>query len=202
VHVHLGLYGKFRTQPLPAPEPVGALRMRLVGDSHVSDLRGPTACELVDEGGIDIILGRLGPDPLRADADPDRGFDRIRRSRSPIGQLVMDQSVIAGVGNVYRAEVLFRLGIDPYRPGRDVSRDEYATLWAELVRLLRAGVRANRIVTTDPIDRRRGTGRARREDAHYVYRRAGLNCRRCGAEVRAEVLRARNLFWCPSCQAV
>jgi formamidopyrimidine-DNA glycosylase len=73
-------------------------------------------------------------------------------------------------------------------------------VWADLVRLMRAGLRAGRIVTTRPEHRSRRTGRARREDAHYVYRRAGLPCRVCATPVATAVMAARNLFWCPSCQ--
>ncbi len=62
----------------------------------------------------------------------------------------MDQKVIAGVGNVYRAEVLFRHGIDPYRTGRDLTRAEWDTVWADLVELMREGVRNNRIDTVRP----------------------------------------------------
>jgi endonuclease-8 len=67
---------------------------------------------------------------------------------------------------------------------------------------MQAGVRANRIVTTEPADRDRRSGPARRQDAHYVYRRHDLPCRRCGTPIRTQVMVGRNLFWCPSCQAV
>jgi formamidopyrimidine-DNA glycosylase len=113
----------------------------------------------------------------------------------------MDQRVLAGVGNVFRAEVLFRAGISPFRPGREITRREWELLWDDLVRLMRAGQHANRIVTTRPQHRRRRSRRADGDDAFYVYRRTGRPCRLCGTEVRAAVLLARNLFWCPSCQA-
>ncbi len=112
----------------------------------------------------------------------------------------MDQAVLAGIGNVYRAEVLFRAGLSPFRPGREVERERWDLVWDDLRSLLQAGVRANRIVTTAPADRDRRSGRARGQDAHYVYRRAGLPCRRCGTEVRTQVMATRNLFWCPVCQ--
>jgi formamidopyrimidine-DNA glycosylase len=112
----------------------------------------------------------------------------------------MDQSVVAGVGNVYRAEILFRAGISPHRPGREITPDEWATAWGDLVVLMRAGLRAGRIVTTRPEHRDRG-GRVRREDAHYVYRRTGLPCRICGTPVATAVLAGRNVYWCPTCQA-
>lgn len=201
VHVHLGLFGKFRDGPLPAPEPKGALRMRMVSEDHWLELRGPTACEVLTDPERDAILARLGPDPLRRDADVERFVTRVGRSRAPIGGLLMDQAVIAGVGNVYRAEVLFRHGIDPHRAGRDVRPEAVQAMWDDLSELLRDGVRVGRIITTEPGDRERPNGRVRRVDAHYVYGRAGLPCRRCGTEVVDEEMVARRLFWCPSCQA-
>jgi formamidopyrimidine-DNA glycosylase len=117
----------------------------------------------------------------------------------------MDQSVIAGVGNVYRAEVLFRHRVSPFREGREVTRPEWDAIWADLCGLLRAGVRAGRIVTTLAEDRpRRGqalSSKTRREDSFYVYRRTGQPCRICGTEICTEIMATRNLFWCPSCQA-
>ncbi len=201
LHVHLGLYGSWVFGPSPAPAPKGALRLRLEGGGSYADLRGPTACEVHTDGDRAAVVARLGPDPLAARPAAELAFARVARSRSPVGLLLMDQAVTAGVGNVYRAEVLFRAGIDPHRSGRLVTREEWDALWSDLVGLMRAGVRAGRIVTTRPADRDRASGRARREDAHYVYRRAGLPCRVCGTPVAHEVMGARNLFWCPGCQA-
>ena len=200
LHIHLGLYGKWTVGAGPAPEPRGALRLRLVADEHWLDLRGPTACELYTPGDRDAVVARLGPDPLRKDADPERAWHRVSRSRVAVGALLMDQTVLAGVGNVYRAEALFRAGLSPFRPGREVPERIWDGIWADLSVLLRAGVRAGRIVTTEAADRERRSGPARRLDAHYVYRRAGLPCRRCGAEVQTRTMVARNLFWCPVCQ--
>ena len=200
LHVHLGLYGKWTVGQGPAPEPRGALRLRLVSDGHWLDLRGPTACELHTPADRDAVIARLGPDPLRKDADPGRAWRKVSASRVAVGALLMDQSVLAGVGNVYRAEVLFRAGLSPFRPGREVPERIWDGIWADLRVLLRSGVRAGRIVTTEPEDRERRSGRARGSDAHYVYRRAGLPCRRCGTEVLTRAMVARNLFWCPVCQ--
>ena len=201
LHVHLGLYGGWLTGTGAPPEPKGALRLRMVAGDTWLDLRGPTACEVHTPADRQRVLERLGPDPLRKDADPDRAWQRIRRSKAPIGQLLMDQAVLAGIGNVYRAEVLFRAGLSPFTPGQAVPPETWAALWADTRLLMRAGVRAGRIVTTLPADRDRRSGPARREDAHYVYRRAGLPCRRCGSEVLTQVMAGRNLFWCPVDQA-
>jgi DNA-formamidopyrimidine glycosylase len=199
LHVHLGLIGKWQFGPTPAPDPVGAVRVRLVAADSYADLRGAMAVEVWTPDDRARLLDRLGPDPLRKDAKEGRAWQRIARSRAPIGILLMDQSVLAGVGNVYRAEVLYRARIDPHRPGRDVTREQWQAMWRDLVTLMKAGVRSGRIVTTRPADRRRGA--VRTQDAHYVYRRTGLACRVCGTPVATEVMAARNLFWCPTCQS-
>lgn len=204
VHIHLGLYGTFRFGTGPAPAPVGQVRLRLAVPRTYADLRGPARCELVTEEDVRAVAARLGPDPLRADADPGRAWARIARSRTSIAALLMDQKVVAGVGNVYRAEVLFRHGIDPYRPGRDLARAEWDALWADLAALMREGVRNNRIDTVRPEHTPEAMGRAPRVDDHggevYVYRRASRPCHICGGEIRTAGLAARNLFWCPACQ--
>ncbi len=207
LHVHLGLYGTYRTGSGTPPTARGALRMRWEADGPDgagvwTDLRGPTACEVLTTPEVTTILDRLGPDPLRPRADGAAAHARIGRSRTALGALLMDQSVLAGVGNVYRAELLFRHGVSPFRPGRDVDAAVWAPMWADLVTLMRAGVRMGRIVTTRPEDRTRRRGAVQREDAHYVYRRTGLPCRLCGTPVRTELMVGRNLYWCPTCQAV
>jgi len=200
LHVHLGLYGTWRFGHAPPPPARGALRVRMVGNGSYADLRGATAVEVWTATEKTLLEARLGPDPLRRRPASDRAWDRISRSRAPIGQLLMDQAVVAGIGNVYRAEVLFRARMSPYRPGREVTRPEWDALWPDIVTLMKAGVRSGRIVTTHPADRPRA-GRVRSEDAQYVYRRQGLPCRLCGTPVATDVLAGRNLFWCPSCQA-
>ena len=207
VHVHLGLYGKFHVYDGPPPAPVGQVRMRLVAEGErpsYADLRGATACELVTDDQRAAIVARLGPDPLRTDADPGSAWVRISRSRMPVGTLLMDQSVVAGVGNVYRAEVLFRHRIHPLRPGRTLRRGQFDAIWADLVELMAEGVVTGRIDTVRPEHTPEAMGREPRRDDHggevYVYRRHDRPCHVCGSTVRTEVLAARNSFWCPRCQ--
>jgi formamidopyrimidine-DNA glycosylase len=200
LHVHLGLYGAWTFGAGEPPPPRGAVRVRLVGDDAWADLRGPTACEVLDDGQVAAVRARLGADPLRRDADHDAAGDRIRRSRTALGALLMAQDVIAGVGNVYRAEALFRGRLDPWMPGRDLDADRWDLLWADLVLLLRDGVRRGRIVTTLPAHRPHPRGAVRRDEAYYVYRRTGLPCLVCGSAVLAEPMVGRTLYRCPTCQ--
>ncbi|MFG3287543.1 Fpg/Nei family DNA glycosylase [Streptomyces sp. NPDC048179] len=204
VHIHLGLFGKVGFGDAPVPPPTDTVRLRLADATAYVDLRGPTTCALITGEEKDAIHARLGPDPLRDDADPDAAYRRISRSRTTVAALLMDQKVIAGVGNVYRAEVLFRHGIDPYRAGRDLTPGEWDAVWGDLVELMREGVRNNRIDTVRPEHTPEAMGRPPRVDDHggevYVYRRATLPCHLCGTGIRTADLAARNLFWCPTCQ--
>ncbi len=148
--IHLGLYGKFTEAPVPLGLPVGQVRMRIVGAEYGTDLRGPTVCEVIAEPEIADVVARLGPDPLRKDADPASAWARIGKSRRSIGALLMDQSVIAGVGNVYRSELLFRHHINPYRSGTHMAQAEFSDMWTDLVELMKVGVRRGKIVVVRP----------------------------------------------------
>ena len=175
------------------------VRMRMVGAEYGTDLRGPTVCEVIDEAQVADVVARLGPDPLRRDADPAWPWATNPASpRRPIGALLMDQTIIAGVGNVYRNELLYRHGIDPDRPGRVLGEEEFATAWTDLVDLMKVGLRRGKIITVRPEHDHGapsyGAGRPRT----YVYRRAGEPCRVCGTAVRTAELEGRNLFWCRS----
>jgi endonuclease-8 len=207
-HVHLGLFGKFRVQRAEhSPDPVGQVRMRLQTDHArgqtpgviTVDLSGPTACTIDPPSVRRQILARLGPDPIRARSRPDRMIERIARSTRGIGDLLMDQSVLAGVGNVYRAEALFVIGVHPLRPGRACDEVELRALWATVRGMLRQGVRDGRIVTV----RRSDLGlspRARipRRDATYVYKRD--RCLLCGDAIVRTPIANRTCYHCPTHQ--
>jgi endonuclease VIII len=202
LHVHLGLIGKFMIGP--AAPPWGEVRIRIAADGQAADLRGPQLCAVVTRTEIDATMAGLGPDPLRSDADPELAWRRIRCVSRPIAALLMDQTVLSGVGNVYRAEVLFRNRVDPHRPGNRLSRRSWLGIWSDLVSLMPEGVRDNRIDTVRPEHTPEAMGRPPRSDDHggevYVYRRTGMPCWVCGAKVRTELLAGRNLFWCGRCQ--
>ncbi|MCM0675885.1 Fpg/Nei family DNA glycosylase [Micromonospora phytophila] len=204
LHVHLGLYGKFTDGDGAPPEPVGQLRLRLTSDRHWLDLRGPTACELLTPPEVAALRDRLGPDPLRADADPERAYARISRSPTPLAALLLDQSVVAGTGLIFVTEALFRAGLPPTLPGRRLTRAGWEALWADLVTLMRRAVARGRIDTVRDAHLPEAMGRAARVDRHggevYVYRRPGAPCHVCNAAVSRGELAGRSLYWCPTCQ--
>lgn len=197
LHIHLGLYGKFRLHKCPPPEPRGAVRVRMVGQQHAFDLNGPTACDLVAQEARESILARLGQDPLREDGDFESLWRRVQRSRSPIGALLLNQSVFAGVGNVYRAELLFDAGIDPRRPANEISREQYESLWERLVQWLQIGVKYNRIITADP-PKKKPRSRMNRQERLLCYKKS--NCPRCKSAIDKFELGGRTIYACLNCQ--
>lgn len=176
------------------PAPVGAVRLRLVSQHGWADLRGPSACEVLTPAEAAAIRSKLGPDPLGVDDGEAEFLRPIRASARPVAVLLMDQNAVAGIGNVYRAELLFRNKIDPMLPGKQLSADQARALWADAVVLLERGVADGRIITTEVVDRDQPG------DLHYVYKRAGLACLICGNAVLGQELAGRNLFYCPGCQ--
>jgi endonuclease-8 len=231
LHIHLGLQGDFTEGSGALPEVRGALRLRLWnaakvrkpalpgaskrhawyssddGTGHLQpedvawvELRGPMDCSIYSNADWAALRERLGPDPLNGDP-VDRALEKIAKSRKPIGMLLMDQTVMAGVGNIYRAELLFRARQSPFTAGKDVPAAIVKKMWREAAPLMRAGMVDRRIVTTLVKDRPKRVSKAEVGDEHYVYRRTGLPCRICGTPVRKmEGFAGRNLFWCEVCQ--
>lgn len=186
LHIHLGLIGKFRRQPSPPAPPVGIVRLRIEGPTATWDLSGPTVCRVVDPPEMERVVGTLGPDPLRRRADPERFIQAVQRSSKPIGALLLDQSVIAGIGNVFRAEVLFVHGINPLTPGRELERATLEAVWDTLGRWLRDGVRRNRIVTNTLA-----------EPLHVYHHDV---CNVCGSPLQTIDVGNRRIDLCPMCQ--
>jgi endonuclease-8 len=185
------------------PPVVGQVRLRLLTDVTCADLRGPTACQLQTPDEVAATIAKLGPDPLVDDiAKGEEAFTTVvRRKPTPIGQLLMDQSVVSGIGNVYRAELLFRARQNPHTPGREVREDVVRDLWRDWVRLLAIGVETGQMMTMDDLDADAyRAAMAHRDDRHWVYHRAGLPCRVCGTAIVVEDMATRKLYWCPKCQ--
>lgn len=222
LHTHLGLYGAWRfsgvqadtigaprvtSEETPAageaPPPRGAVRVRILTDTAVADLSGPNTCEVLSDDEKARLVAKLGPDPLGEDArNPavrNEFVQLVRGSGRPVGDLVMDQSISAGVGNIYRAEALFREGISPRRAGRRVSAARLGRLWDTFVTLLERGVEEGKINTVEPEDQL--FSEADPEASHwYVYHRTGRPCLKCGTPIREADMKGRRLFWCPTCQ--
>ena len=209
LHVHLGLIGTFTidADAYVGERPVvGMVRLRIENDAHVADLRGPMTCAVITPDDEAAVHATLGPDPLR-DESGDAAWARITRSKKSIAALLMDQAVLAGVGNVYRCEVLFRHEIDPMTPGERLRRDSWEAIWADLRRLLPLGVATSRIVTLPEQVEQIETALARGEDVHlterdsFVYKRTGEPCHVCGTPVSATDVAGRTLYWCTKCQS-
>ena len=175
--------------------------MRLWDKTQWLELRGPTDCRIWTEEQWQTLLARLGPDPLNHDK-PAKMIERIAKRRTAIGALLMDQSIVSGLGNIFRAELLFRAKVSPFRAGAEVSAAELNTIWKDAAKLMPQAMEDRRIVTTRPRDRPHPKGAALSEEAHYTYRRKGRPCFVCGTAIEMKIMAGRNLFWCPTCQAV
>lgn len=186
------------------PEPIGAVRVRLLTDATCADLRGPTACDMLTPDEVQAVIAKLGPDPLvdTGRAAEDRFTATVLKKPTPICLLLMDQSVVSGIGNVYRAEMLFRARLNPHIPGRDLPEATVRALWKDWVKLLKIGVKTGQMMTMDGLSKSAYDGAmASRADRHWVYHRTGLPCRVCGTSIVMEEIGGRKLYWCPVCQA-
>lgn len=197
LHVHLGLFGRFRRRAQPAPPPRGQIRLRMETSAECLDLSGPTACELFEPDEHAALLARLGPDLLRKDASRQDAWKRVKASSRTLGALLLDQSVLSGVGNVYRAEGLFVSGLHPELRGDELESRDFTRLWKTLVGMLQDGVRDRKIITVKHFDQAVGR-KPRRGERTWVYGRR--ECRRCGDAIRTWELASRTMYACETCQ--
>ena len=185
------------------PEPIGQVRVRLLTDTTVADLRGPTACEVLRADEVQAVIDKLGPDPLvdSPKKGEQRFVDAVRSKQTPIGLLLMDQSVVAGIGNVYRAELLFRARLDPHTPGKLVAEEMLRALWKDWTKLLKLGVKLGQMMTMEGLSPKKyQAALASRDDRHWVYHRTGEPCRVCGTPIVMELAAGRKLYYCPKDQ--
>jgi endonuclease-8 len=219
VHIHLGRYGKVTPLTAPVPDAVGAVRVRMtradggsaplpptpgvpdVGPITGFDLRGPTACEVLTSGEVDAVLARLGPDPL-ASRPGDRALVRaaFAKSKKPAGALIMDQPVISGVGNIFRAETFYELGMDPTRPANGLTDEEFDALWRATRRQMRTGLKYGKIVTRTAREAGRPRAELNKLDRFRIYRQP--HCPRCGEETYVWELGGRTMYACRRCQGM
>jgi endonuclease-8 len=199
VHVHLGLHGKFRLAKRKKGEaiaqPRGAVRMRMVSAGSVLDLNGPIVCEVIGKAEIADILDRLGPDVLDARADSTPALQKITKSGRSIAELLMDQSVLCGIGNAYRCELLYRQKLHPLTKGKELTAKQLAALWKDAVHLLKMGVRRGQAWAVDETDVKNPPTASGKPDRYHVYRRT--TCRGCGGKVKILKLAGRKCHYCP-----
>ena len=191
VHVHLGMRGKWFRYDEASTPPLPQVRLRLATDAVAWDLIAPSVCELVDDAGLVKLVRQLGPDPLRPEADESQAVAALGSAPGAIGAALLDQTVVAGVGNVFRAEALHAMGTAPTRPCRSMTGAELAELWSVLQQMMARAVEDGRIVTVDGPDRLT----IPESEARKVYKQ--LHCRDCGAAVTTSRVGGRTAYHCP-----
>ena len=194
LHIHLGLFGRIRKHKLPLVEPRGAVRVRLVSNTHAVDINGPTICQILAGPEVLTLIDRIGPDVLRSDADPSLAFNKITKSKAPIGRLIMDQSVMAGIGNIYRSEILWRQAVHPETPGKAIDRQTFDRIWDDAKELLKIGVKRNAIITVDD----NKPSKSRYRERVNIF--AKDNCPTCKGAIRRFEINGRRTFVCETCQ--
>lgn len=182
VHVHLGMHGLFLRYDDPAVPPRKGTRLRVAG-TVAFDLIAPSTCEVLDESGVAALLARLGPDPLRPESSEDEAVRRLLGSGRVVGAALLDQAVWAGIGNAWRAELLYLHRLPPSLPAAALSPEQAAGLWRRAQALMELGRDAGQVVS-DP----------RAPDERWVYERE--TCRGCGAPVVPELLGGRTSWRC------
>lgn len=198
LHIHLGLYGKYRWLESPFGSPQGEVRVRALSRDFGFDLNGPNCCELLDAEGLNRLTRRLGPDPLRLDSHPHRFQSAVKKSAKPIGNLLLDQKVIAGIGNIYRTEILFLLGIHPQRSGYQLTIREIGKIWNLAKRLLKVGVKYDSIITASPSEVGKPRRNMSRDERILLYKKK--DCPHCGSEVLEQLMLNRKIYVCLQCQ--
>ena len=198
VHVHLGRYGKIRQRESPPPKPVGQIRMRMVGSNATLDLTGPTTCRVIDSESQQELMRRLGPDPLAGGKKSDV-WKNITKSGKPIGALLLDQSIVAGVGNIFRAEILFEAGLDPHIPGTDLSPDAFDRLWTSLKRMMTVGLRHGKIIAVTASEAGMPLAKIPEDQRFRVY--GQTECPQCDHPISTVEVAARRLYLCKHCQS-
>jgi endonuclease-8 len=196
IHSHFGMDGEWLSHRLGQRwrGPGHQARLILENDAAVAIGFRLKIAEVIETADEERVLGHLGPDILGSDWDEDEVIRRIEKHRDkPIGEVLIDQTVMAGAGNVYKSEICFLSGVSPFERTQEVA--DPAAMVRLTKRLMEVNRATGRQVTTG--DLRRGRGR-------WVYGRGGQPCRRCRTPIRrAEPsgLTDRVSYWCPVCQA-
>lgn len=200
LHVHLRLTGRFRVVPLwdkrgeaTASVVLETDRARVVGrDVPVVRVLGAAALRR------DPRLRALGPDPLASTFDAERAVANVRAlAHTAIGEALLDQRAIAGLGNVYKSEVLFRAKLDPFAPVRALDDETLAALVDDAAKLLQFNAARQAKGSRERITRTSGP---RSPTGQSVYGRTGRPCFDCDTPIRSASQGGRTTYWCPNCQ--
>jgi formamidopyrimidine-DNA glycosylase len=203
---HLGMTGKWLRRPKGAEAPrFSHVRLSLDGGAtlHYCDMRRFGRLRVVPGARFDEVplLHALGPDPLRDGVDAGRLHERLRRVRLPIKVALLDQTVLAGVGNIQSIESCWRARLDPRRPANSLSRAEIARIGRAIVASI-----AFTLDRFDDLGADRGDGEIvyveedRRSNPFKVYGRAGVPCPRRNGTIERIVQAGRSTFFCRACQ--
>jgi formamidopyrimidine-DNA glycosylase len=204
---HLGMTGRMYLLPAEAPLPKHAAVVLDLGRTKFvfEDTRYFGRLTLDCSG-----IGRLGPEPLGAQFTVAGFMGALRSSRQPIKVKLLDQSLVAGIGNIYASEALFRARLTPTLPARELTRLQAARLWRAIRKVLREAIKCGATVPlnyagTGQSDGLFYFGRAPGAPDFYeerlrVYDRAGRPCTRCGSPITRQVQAARSTYYCPRCQ--
>lgn len=201
--VNLGMTGRMLVQPaseaVAHPSHLGlAFYLSPPGVLFYADARRFGRLVLLSSGEWQQESRRLGIEPLEPGLSPNRLHRLLSASRAPIRSWLLDQTKLAGIGNIYAAEALFRARIHPAREARSLSRGEAAALLTAIRSVLRGAIRSRGTTLRDYRTTTGGEGGFK--PSLKVYGREGEPCPRCKARIRRLVLANRSAFFCPSCQ--
>lgn len=194
LRVHLGMTGRWRFGPPTGVRGDGPARVALESSTWSARCYGAPTVEIDRTPRIHDAIAYLGPDLTEAEPELGEALHRARETSDTrsITDTLLDQSIVSGIGNVYRNEILFEAGVHPLIATSQIDDEQLVWMFDRVSRLLRVNVGRRRSTTGG---RRPGT-------THYVYERSGKPCRRCGDEIQFDRTgqHDRTTFWCPTCQ--
>mmetsp|Transcript_10090 Transcript_10090/g.18175 ORF Transcript_10090/g.18175 Transcript_10090/m.18175 type:complete len:364 (-) Transcript_10090:993-2084(-) len=197
VHIHFGMSGQFRTMKYPSTrEPTSTTRLRMINTTE--SIEAHLSAMTVGIGTVAFYyekIMKLGPDPLREDAEIELVWESLQKSKRSIGYFLMDQSKIAGIGNIYRAEILFKAGIHPDRECSSLSRQEFDAIWFYSVQTLQKGFVRGSIIS---VDDKEAVILGKPWTRRYIYNHA--KCGRCGSGIKSWLIASRTAYACEQCQ--
>jgi formamidopyrimidine-DNA glycosylase len=200
--LHLGMSGSLRVVPAERPAAAHDHVDIVLESGQALRLRDPRrfGAVLFERGELmqHKLLRGLGPEPLEREFTADWLYQRTRGRSAPIKNVLMDNHVVCGVGNIYANEALFRAGIHPGRQAGRISRERYQKLVDGVRHTLRAAIRAGGSSLRDFVQADGSSGYF--QQRHLVYGREGNKCKVCGTTIKAVRIGQRSAFYCPRCQ--